>query len=164
MTFIMVVDDEQNVLNAIQRMLHPLGNSVETFTSPEVALEHAKNAEVDLVIADYLMPEMSGAEFLEKVTALKPKVKKILLSGHDDLDGLLNISKEIRTHHFVRKPWDHYIFLDIISRLLSEHEVDQTIHALEQRLSQQEEIINKQQKMLQQLEKASGIKAVPDDK
>ena len=62
---VMIVDDEEMVLMSIRSFLN-LETSYEvlTFTSPVEALDHFAGNEVDLVISDYLMPEMDGISFL----------------------------------------------------------------------------------------------------
>ena len=77
---ILIVDDEQNVLNALRRELKD-EYFVETFSNPVAALEHCHNVAFDLVIADYQMPEMSGIQFLKQFGKLQPEAMRLVLSG-----------------------------------------------------------------------------------
>jgi CheY-like chemotaxis protein len=56
---ILVVDDEQNVLNALRRELQS-DYAIETFSSPQDALQKCQQSRFDLVIVDYQMPTMNG--------------------------------------------------------------------------------------------------------
>ena len=93
---VLLVDDEQNVLNALRRELTtpPLGRhhyDVETFTSATEALERAKEQPFDLVISDYLMPAMDGLKLLRfAVSSGMDKNRIVILSGRD-ADFLHNV-------------------------------------------------------------------------
>ena len=65
---ILIVDDEINVLHALQRTLRYCliedKLQIEIYTDPQLALSRSREAIFDMVIADYRMPEMNGADFL----------------------------------------------------------------------------------------------------
>ena len=70
---IVIVDDEEIVLTSSHSFLNlETVYRVETFTSPEKALKFISENQVDLVISDYLMPQMDGIQFLSQVRDLKP--------------------------------------------------------------------------------------------
>lgn len=66
MPVVVIVDDRATNLKILRRFAERLGSDVEvkTFDSAEVALEHFKKAPPDLVVTDYVMPQMSGEEFI----------------------------------------------------------------------------------------------------
>jgi diguanylate cyclase (GGDEF)-like protein/PAS domain S-box-containing protein len=66
MPVVVIVDDRATNLKILRRFAERLGPDVEvkTFDSAEVALEHFKEAPPDLVVTDYVMPRMSGEEFI----------------------------------------------------------------------------------------------------
>ena len=118
MYHILIVDDEQNVLNALQRELQ--GEFlVETFSSPVEALEHSREAKFDLVIADYKMPEMNGVEFLTQFGKLQPDVVQLILSGEADFDALASSVNETHIYRFIAKPWDKVDLLMSVVHALS---------------------------------------------
>lgn len=105
MYHILIVDDEQNVLNALRRELQ--GEFlVETFSSPVEALQHSRQTQFDLVIADYKMPEMNGVEFLMQFSKLQPDAMRLVLSGEADFDALASSVNETHIYRFIAKPWD----------------------------------------------------------
>ncbi len=72
---IVIVDDEELVVTSLRTFLDlETPYRTVTFTSPKIALEHIRDYDVDLVISDYLMPEMDGITFLSQVRELKPDV------------------------------------------------------------------------------------------
>lgn len=64
---ILVVDDDELVVIAVQELLHPLGFFVVTAPSGPDALDRAMNDQFDLVILDVNMPEMDGFEVCQKI-------------------------------------------------------------------------------------------------
>lgn len=105
MYHILIVDDEQNVLNALRRELQ--GEFlVETFSCPVEALEHSRQTQFDMVIADYKMPEMNGVEFLTQFGKLQPDCVRLVLSGEADFDALAGSVNETHIYRFIAKPWD----------------------------------------------------------
>src|ERR1700694_1791077 len=77
---ILIVDDERPNLTVLRNFLETGYTVLEAQSGPE-ALEIARNAEIDVIITDQRMPEMSGVELLENVRALKPDVAGIVLTG-----------------------------------------------------------------------------------
>src|SRR6267154_2570655 len=59
--------------------------TIHTYSEPEEAVKHMQNNPVDVVVSDYLMPRMSGIQFLMKARELQPEVSRVLLTGHADM-------------------------------------------------------------------------------
>jgi DNA-binding NtrC family response regulator len=108
---IMLIDDEPNVLSALQRLLrqHPPvpGQSftVEAYTSPLAAIEGAHERTIDLVISDYRMPELDGVETLRRIRELQPQTGRILLSGSREFDTVVDAVNVAQVGRIVIKPW-----------------------------------------------------------
>ena len=114
---ILLVDDEQNVLNALRRELKNHYDIV-TFDNPAAALEHCKNTQFDMVVADYKMPKMNGVEFLEQFGRLQPDASRLVLSGETDIDVLVHMINETHIYRFLSKPWDKAELLNSIRQAL----------------------------------------------
>jgi CheY-like chemotaxis protein len=82
---ILCVDDEEIPLLLRKHVLQKAGYDVLTARSGQEALTMAKTSPVDLVLSDYLMPAMSGAELAAQVKANRPTLPVILLSGVNEL-------------------------------------------------------------------------------
>lgn len=82
---ILVVDDEFDIVNIIRLWLHKHNFDVCRFTDPLLALEHFTDNinKIDLVLSDIRMPQMNGYELANKIKALQPKVKVILMSAFE---------------------------------------------------------------------------------
>jgi DNA-binding NtrC family response regulator len=105
---IVLVDDEEMVLTSISAFLSLETNyDVTTFTSAKKALEHIAKNETDLVISDYLMPEMDGISFLGKVRDIRPEVPRIILTGYADKENAIKAINEVGLYQYIEKPWDN---------------------------------------------------------
>jgi response regulator RpfG family c-di-GMP phosphodiesterase len=82
---ILVVDDEFDIVNTITLWLDRYSFDVCGYTDPLLALEHFKNNynKIDLVLSDIRMPQMNGYELANRIKALQPKVKVILMSAFE---------------------------------------------------------------------------------
>ncbi|MHC1743624.1 MAG: response regulator [Syntrophobacteraceae bacterium] len=84
---ILLVDDEPMILKLMCAIFESQGYRVITNTSPREALDvfRSNPGEVDLIITDYLMPLMTGAEFARHLLRTRPDVPIILFTGNSDL-------------------------------------------------------------------------------
>jgi two-component system, probable response regulator PhcQ len=103
---VLVVDDEENVLNALRRTLRRDGYTVLTAGQPSEALVVLRQSPVDVVLSDHLMPNMSGLDFLKEVRALHPDVVRIMLTGHADVATAMEAINEGEIYRFLTKPWE----------------------------------------------------------
>ncbi len=103
---ILLVDDEQHVSKAISRMLFDENYQIITAVNGVEALEALKHNEVDLIISDQRMPEMTGVEFLKKARILRPAVIRVMLTGYSDFTDLMEAINEAGIYKFILKPWD----------------------------------------------------------
>ena len=105
---IVVVDDEKIVTSAFKTLLKVEGFSdAHFFNSPKDALDFLSSNTPDLVISDFLMPEMNGLEFLTEVNKIYPEVSKILLTGYADKENAIRAINEIGLYRYIEKPWNN---------------------------------------------------------
>lgn len=112
---IVLVDDEDIVLTSLRSFLM-LETEYEhvSFTSANEALKYIEENEIDLVISDYLMPEMDGISLLAKVRELQPEVPRIILTGYADKENAIKAINEVGLFQYIEKPWDNNDLLLII--------------------------------------------------
>jgi len=112
---IVLVDDEDMVLTSLKSFLDlETDYEVLTFNSVKKALDHIANNDIDLVISDYLMPEMDGIKFLARVREIKPEVPRIILTGYADKENAIKAINEVGLFQYIEKPWDNDDILIII--------------------------------------------------
>lgn len=103
---ILFVDDEPNTLSALRRLFHPSGYRVITAQGGVEGLEVLARDAVDLVVSDMRMPDMNGAQFLEKVGERWPETVRILLTGYADIDVTIDAINKGGIYRYISKPWD----------------------------------------------------------
>ncbi len=103
---LLFVDDEANILSALKRLFRPRGYRIFTAESGAAGLEVFEQNPIDLVISDMRMPEMSGAEFLEKVRSKWPDTVRILLTGYADVTSTIAAINKGEIYRYIAKPWD----------------------------------------------------------
>ena len=104
---ILSVDDEVNNLQLLRRTLRHDYN-IMTASNGKEALEivehHGK--EISLIVSDQKMPEMQGTEFLKQVSNEYPDIIKILLTGHLDVDAIVDSINDCHLYQYIVKPFD----------------------------------------------------------
>ncbi len=104
---LLVVDDEQNILNSLQRFFKFKGYEVVTCLSGEKALEVlGQSPPFSVIISDYRMPGMNGVDFLKSARNLCPHTVRIVLSGFADLVAIISAVNEGSIFKFIAKPWN----------------------------------------------------------
>lgn len=106
-TQILCVDDEPNVLRAIERIFIDDDLEVITAGSGAEGLEElAANPGIKLVVSDYRMPGMNGVEFLREVCGKYPDTIRMVLSGYADTAAVVDAINEGQIYKFMPKPWN----------------------------------------------------------
>jgi len=112
---IVLVDDEDMVLTSLRSILSlETDYNIQTFLSAKEALDHISSNDVDLVISDYLMPEMDGITFLARVRELRPEIPRIILTGYADKENAIKAINEVGLYQYLEKPWDNEDLMIII--------------------------------------------------
>ena len=128
MSRILIIDDDQDILKALRRLFsltpctageQSFRVSVDSFVSPQLALEKARHTAYDLVISDYRMPGMNGVQFLKAFREIQPEVPRLILSGYADLNGLIGAINEAGISRFIAKPWNDYELVSAVGQALA---------------------------------------------
>ena len=113
---ILFVDDEQRVLDGLQRMLHARRGEWEmTFVDGgQAALDALDQAPFDVIVSDMRMPGIDGATLLGRVQAEHPSTVRIVLSGHAELEAALRAVPV--AHQFLCKPCQAETLREVVTR------------------------------------------------
>jgi len=111
---ILTVDDEPQVLNAVERDLRSYYRSdyrIVKARSGQEALEtlrqlKQRNSAVALFLVDQRMPQMSGTEFLGEAIKFYPEARKVLLTAYADTEAAITSINRIGLDFYLMKPWD----------------------------------------------------------
>ncbi|ADH84995.1 response regulator receiver modulated diguanylate cyclase/phosphodiesterase with PAS/PAC sensor(s) [Desulfurivibrio alkaliphilus AHT 2] len=111
---LLIVDDEINVLKALQRLLLDEGYRVLTAPDAATGLELLARHRVQVIISDQRMPGMRGIEFLSRVKEIYPDTVRMVLSGYADLETVVEAVNEGALYKFLAKPWKDDLLLEHI--------------------------------------------------
>jgi len=104
---ILCVDDEKNVLRALERLFMDEEYEILTATNGEEGLAVLTEIPgIQLVISDYRRPGMDGVDFLKQVNERWPSTIRIVLSGFADTASVVGAINEGQIYKFIPKPWN----------------------------------------------------------
>jgi diguanylate cyclase (GGDEF)-like protein/PAS domain S-box-containing protein len=103
---LLLLDDEENVLSSLKRLLRQDNYRLFTATSARAAFEILASHRVGVIVADQRIPEMTGVEFLRRVKELYPDSVRMVLSGYTDLDSVTRAINQGAIYRFLMKPWE----------------------------------------------------------
>lgn len=112
---ILIVDDEEIITYSLSMHLS-LSTDLNIITSndPVSALKLVENNDIDLIISDYLMPNMNGIEFLLEVKKIKEDVTMILLTGYADKENVIKAVNQVGVYYYIEKPWDNDNLIKVV--------------------------------------------------
>ena len=100
---ILLVDDEPEILELLQRQLEARDFTVFTAESGDAALEVLKSTSIDILVTDVRMPGMDGITLLEKAQSHHTSLQSVVITGHGDLDTALRAMR-LGAYNFLLKP------------------------------------------------------------
>ena len=112
---VLIVDDEEMVITSVRAFLQlETEYNVTGITTPETAVRFLETNPVDVVISDYLMPKMTGLQFLAKAKELQPEAARVLLTGHADKQSAIQAINDVGLFQYLEKPWDNSQLLLVV--------------------------------------------------
>ncbi len=103
---ILFVDDEQLILAALRRALRREGFELYFTSDPHAVARLVGEHQIDIVVSDYMMPELSGVEVLALVGRLHKDTARIMMTGQADRAATIRAINEGNIQRFLEKPWD----------------------------------------------------------
>jgi|HubBroStandDraft_6_1064221.scaffolds.fasta_scaffold1073035_1 DNA-binding NtrC family response regulator len=121
---VLLVDDDASVLGVLKGLLESLGHAViSADNAVDAELAFSVHGQVEVLLSDYNLPETTGLMLATRITAHKPELRVILMSGGDPEEETLN---EIRSRDwaFLSKPMSHSDLVDALRNSPSPREAD----------------------------------------
>ncbi len=115
----LIVDDDQSVLRNFSRLLRENGFEVQAIESAREALNLVDSQSFDIVLIDFKLPDMDGAELLERIRGRISKAIKIMITGFPTTD-LENKVVDLGIDAYVVKPIKPDELLELIQKLTNE--------------------------------------------
>lgn len=159
---ILIVDDEEMVTESLGSFLQmETDYQVVMFQSPLEALKMLHQRQVDLVISDFLMPEMDGLHFLSEVKKMYPEVPRVLLTAYADKQNTIKAINEVGLFQYVEKPWDNEQVKLMVSNGITNKSLkeilDEKIRELDRALLQKEELAQRDNLLREELALARQV-------
>ncbi len=116
---ILIVDDEPMVIESIRELLElETDYRILSAATPMKALALLDQTPVQVIITDFLMPEMNGIDFLLEARRKIPDITAIIITGYADKTNAIRAINEVGIYHYIEKPWDNDALLIIIKNAM----------------------------------------------
>jgi diguanylate cyclase (GGDEF)-like protein/PAS domain S-box-containing protein len=133
---LLIVDDDQNIVSALKRLLRKDGYHIVTADSGLQGLQRLAENEVDVIISDQRMPGMTGVEFLRRTKDLYPETIRMVLSGFTELRSATDAINEGAIYKFLTKPWDDEQLRTHIQEAFHQKEMSDDNHRLDREVQE----------------------------
>jgi response regulator RpfG family c-di-GMP phosphodiesterase len=120
---ILIVDDEEIILAALQETLRRANYQSFTFSDPRAAVAELKKRQFSVVITDQTMPGLSGLELLAEARKLQPFATRILITAVLSLDTVIDAINKGEIFRFIVKPWLREEFLATVQNAVQRYEL-----------------------------------------
>lgn len=130
---ILIVDDEPRVADEIEEFLLTKKYNVWKAGLPSKAFKILSNTIINIVILDIKLPEMDGIEVLEKIKAEYPDIEVIMISGHGDMDTVIQAMRKGASDYFA-KPFRLFEINNAITRTQRYLELNKKLKTAERKV------------------------------
>ena len=103
---VLFVDDEANILKALQRLLRNEPLNVLTATSPQEAIQLLESTPAQVVVSDQRMPDMSGVDLLSTIREHQPEMVRMMLTGYTEMNIAVEAINRGEIYRLITKPWN----------------------------------------------------------
>ena len=140
---VLLVDDEENILHSLNRLLRKEEYRLFTASSSAEGLKILEGNDIHLVISDQRMPKVSGTEFLAQVKERHPDSIRIILTGYTDVDSITESINKGNIYKFFLKPWNDQGLKLEIKKALEQYDLIQANKSLHEKVLEQNEELKK---------------------
>jgi len=134
---ILVVDDEPDLLTAVQKILQKEGLSIITADNAKNALKLMEKHKISIVISDMVMPDMDGVALLRTVKKNYPDIEFILLTAFGSVEKAVEAMR-YGAYDFIAKPFKRVTLLKVIQKALEKQNLEKENRFLREQLEGQQ--------------------------
>ncbi len=113
---ILLVDDDEDILDLIERHLSHRGYEVLTAYDGEQAISLLDKIKFDLVITDLKMPKFDGMEVLRRAKEKDPNIEVVILTGHGTMDSVVEALRDGGAFDYLQKPLHNIKQLSFVTK------------------------------------------------
>jgi two-component system response regulator PilR (NtrC family)/two-component system response regulator HydG len=154
-----ILDDDQDMVDMLQKMVESMGYAVFGTTHAEEVLEHVRLGDCRVAICDLRMPGMDGMAFLDQALKIDPGVQVILVTGHNSLDSAIEAVKH-GAYDYLPKPIERVRLKRTLDELAEVFTQRKRVRQLEEQLLKDLEfhgIVGKSPAMLEVFDQARKV-------
>lgn len=119
MASILIIDDDMDICSLLERFLTRKGYTTEYCTTSRKAMEVLQKKDFDLILCDFRLPDDNGKDLLQKIKAVKPEAKVVMITAYSDVKTAVDIIKA-GALDYITKPLLPDEILNLITRVLSD--------------------------------------------
>ena len=149
---ILLVDDEPEIVTMFREILKR-DFSVLVATNGEEALNLLRERDIDAIVADQMMPKMTGVELLQIANKIKPHTARILVTASQEVEPLRDAINLARIHRFVTKPVRLAELRAVVSGALREASLESEYSSLVDELQHKNKLLNQALRRVQNHER-----------
>lgn len=146
---VLFLDDEESVLDGVQRLFMRESYGVSATTHVAEAREILAKEKIKVIVSDQRMPEIGGVKFLREVKEKYPDVIRILFTGYTDFSAAEEAINLGEIYRFISKPWKTAELLSTVRQSIEHYDLVAQAKAHEEEL----EIANKKLKAMYEMQK-----------
>ena len=120
---LLLVDDEENILSSLRRVLSNDRYKILTANSARIAMKLLKENDVGVILSDQCMPGMTGVELMSNVKELYPDTVRLMLSGYADIKSVTDAINHGAISKFLVKPCDNDLLRKNIREAFEQYEL-----------------------------------------
>lgn len=149
---ILIVDDEEIILAALQETLRRAGYEAVTFSDPRAAVAELRQRQFSVVISDQTMPGLSGLEVMAEARKAQPFATRILITAVLSLDTVIEAINKGEIYRFIVKPWLREEFLATVQNAVQRYElICQNAHLQSATQAMNEQLVELNRSLEQQI-------------
>jgi len=152
---LLIVDDQPEVLNALERLFKP-SFTVLRACNGEEALSVLEGHDVAVILTDQRMPVMTGVQMLAQSLNLRPDAVRILITAYADVHASISAVNEGQIFYYVSKPWEPDQLLLIVTQAAERHWLERENRRLLAELQSANARLNDENRVLKQNQTSSA--------
>lgn len=133
MIHVLYLDDESHNLTAFRAAFRRVFK-VHVTTEPTEAVQLLREHPIEVVISDQKMPALSGVEFFELIMSDFPDPIRMLLTGHADIDAVIDAINKGQIYKYISKPWNEAELQGLVEEAADQYRRKQSVQQQGNRL------------------------------
>ncbi len=126
---ILIVDDEQETCEILSILMKREGFQPITANDGETALKMVRTELPDVLLADFMMPNMNGMQLMKSASEIDPDMPTVIITGYADIPGAVTAMKA-GAHDYMAKPFENQEVVRVVRRALAERELKRKLSRL----------------------------------